>query len=179
MRQLYPFIQLGSMGLVARDSQVLDVILEEFNTSRNFSEDRLEKRVNQAFFSHLAKDSARREWNHTKSRLTAVINNFIAYKELIEAPYIKNELLLNYYRKNKLTDNLKRQIKQSQKELNAGKKDWSTSYYRYQLQDKKLSLDWVKRKEDLTDLDKMNEALEAFFIENKLNLMLEYYNRHR
>ncbi|MCB0632105.1 MAG: hypothetical protein R2824_02180 [Saprospiraceae bacterium] len=180
LRDFAAFASLGLNKLSRQDLEVLNAIVENISSSTEAdrNEEVVQGKVFQAFFAGSEPQKAKADWNHTKSRLTQPIRRYIALLELEKEGLAKEELLLGYFEQHELEKNFKSHLKQVQKTRANSKHDFDKEYKNYKLQELILNYQGGQRKQQ-DELEQMNRALDNFYLENKLRIMVEQHNRHR
>jgi hypothetical protein len=138
----------------------------------------IEDEILKRFYTGSKEETARFDWNHTKNRLTNVIRRFVVFLELETNQWAKDLLLLEYFGKNELGKNFVGDVKRILKTLSQRKHDFDQGYISFKVQELIASYQSEKLIEKV-DIDKMDSELDNFYLENKLRLLVEQYNRHR
>ncbi|MEM1321924.1 MAG: hypothetical protein AAGG75_16810 [Bacteroidota bacterium] len=163
-----------------QDLQLLDFVLQYINELVRAPFDKLamEKAVLADFFAGQPETSARTKWNHAKNRLLIAVNNYIIHLQLSNHLMIKNHMLWEYCQQHQLHKNLGSLAKKIEKDYARSKKDFHQEYFNFKLKEGLLSQVQGQRKQ-MDELEEMEGALDDFFVENKLRILTEQFNRHR
>lgn len=180
LQDLREFAGLSTNKLPKRDIKVLSVLIESMQllNSDVRSELKLEGKILQKFFDTLDEGENKKQWNYTKNRLTNILNRYIAILQLEQQPAIRDRLLLQFYQQKQLDKNFNGYLRNTHKNQETGSIDFDQEYHNFKFQEILLSQKEGQRKE-MKELQLMNQALEDFYLENKLRLQAEQYNRQR
>lgn len=142
------------------------------------TEEELEKELLATFYPVKAEKEVKKQWNYTKNRLVKMVNQYIVYKHLQKESFVRNQILLEFYHRQQLPKNLSSMLKKATSFFERSKKDYDTEYQNFKLQEILLAQSMGERLHR-EELQKMNEALDNFYLENKLRMLIEQHNRHR
>ncbi len=175
------FARLSMNNLLNIDLEILDFLVESINPEEpmNESESKLVTSISDRFFNGFHANGTKNSWNHTKSRLTSSINRYIAMIQMENHPTIRDRFLLTYYHNKQLDKNLNGIFKKAKKNLERRPHDYDQAYHQYKLEELlqfQQQGEWKKVGEGTR---MMEQALDHFYYENKLRLLVEKYSLHR
>lgn len=174
------FAKLKINGLLEKDVKALAIIhkaiLKENPGEKGKNVDEI--KIAESIYPNTVHEKTKSNWNHLKNRLLIVLNQYITLIQLKKKSNVKNQLLIEYYQENQLDKNLKSFGKKVSIIHQKKTQDHDLEYYNFKLQEVFLSRKQGKR-ENAVELQAMSKALDNFYLENKLRVIIEEYNRHR
>jgi hypothetical protein len=177
---LITFAGLGINRLPPQDLEAMNIIKAEISTETDDQkkEEAMDEKIFRQLLSDVPESKKKAQLNHIKSRLSKAIQRYIALQELDKEDWVKELLLLKYFESRGLTKNYNSLLNSMQRALEKGKHDFDIEYQKYKLQEFILSHQYEERKKN-EDLARMETALDNYYLENKIRMMVEQYNRHR
>lgn len=184
-KDLFSFQSLAKSKVFDLTNQNLNVLqfIIEYLTTTELEKDKnletvIEEKIIQQFFEKIDLATAKKNWNHSKNQLINAIKKYIIIQQVQHHNILKDQFLLDYYQKKQLPKNYYAHLKKTQKQLDLEKKDFDLEYHRYKLHETVLAQQQGQQRQ-VEEFLKMKNALDAFYSENKLRLLVEQYNRHR
>ena len=177
------FAELSINTLPKTDLDILRFLVDEINRDKQKrpTEPELMEKGSRLFFDKTdpQDEKARKQWNYTKNRLTDALNRYLALLQLeMGHPAVKDQLLLTFYQDRQLNKNFNSFVKKTKKNLEKSPADYDQEYHKFKLQEL-LLFQKEGEYEYMQEALEMEEALDSFYMQNKLRIFVEKYNRHR
>ena len=175
---LLEYAKLSANELSVQDLSIFKLLLARISNSQEVDEEAIVQEILTNYFHGQLPKTAKKNWNYLKGKFTSAVNGFIIFQHINKSPQEGNLFLLEYYKRRKLDKNWKGLVKKTEADYKKREKDSDSEYRNYKFNEIVLSSAQGQRIH-LEALENMNLALDNFYFENKLRILVEKYNRKR